>query len=376
MIHDAQLDYYGKRLATCSSDRTCKIFAVDSSSPHNHQLLDVLHGHEGPVWQVAWAHPKFGAGLLATASYDTRVFIWQQQANGKWLKVVEHTPHTASVNSIAWAPHEYGLILACASSDGKISVLTAKEDGTWDHVLFAAHSIGVNAVSWAPAAVPGSLINSCIINNTTGAAPPPQNPSSPNAATNNNTATTTSTPPLVNTMRLASGGCDNRIRIWKLASTTSSPTTTTSQTINNTSSATTSSSKWEEEHVLDGHSDWIRDVAWAPNMGLTATHLASCSQDKTVVIWTQPSSSKPFTKRALVIKDPSSNYTNPTATAATAAATTTAAADTNPFKDVCWRVSWSPSGNILAVSSGDNSVTLWKENLDGMWQFIGDANNQ
>jgi protein transport protein SEC13 len=28
MIHDAQLDYYGKRLATCSSDRTVKVFDV------------------------------------------------------------------------------------------------------------------------------------------------------------------------------------------------------------------------------------------------------------------------------------------------------------------------------------------------------------
>jgi protein transport protein SEC13 len=28
------------------------------------------------------------------------------------------------VNSIAWAPHELGPILACASSDGKVSVLT------------------------------------------------------------------------------------------------------------------------------------------------------------------------------------------------------------------------------------------------------------
>ena len=26
--HDAQLDYYGRRLATCSSDRTVKIFEV------------------------------------------------------------------------------------------------------------------------------------------------------------------------------------------------------------------------------------------------------------------------------------------------------------------------------------------------------------
>ena len=28
MVHDAEFDYYGKRLATCSSDRTIKIFDV------------------------------------------------------------------------------------------------------------------------------------------------------------------------------------------------------------------------------------------------------------------------------------------------------------------------------------------------------------
>lgn len=31
--HDAQLDYYGKRLATCSSDRTVKIFDIVNGSP-------------------------------------------------------------------------------------------------------------------------------------------------------------------------------------------------------------------------------------------------------------------------------------------------------------------------------------------------------
>lgn len=31
-----------------------------------------------------------------------------------------------TVNSVAWAPHELGAMLACASSDGKISVLEYK----------------------------------------------------------------------------------------------------------------------------------------------------------------------------------------------------------------------------------------------------------
>ena len=33
---------------------------------------------------------------------------------------------SSPVNSVAWAPHDLGAILACASSDGKVSVLTFK----------------------------------------------------------------------------------------------------------------------------------------------------------------------------------------------------------------------------------------------------------
>lgn len=40
------------------------------------------------------------------------------------------------------------------------------------------------------------------------------------------------------------------------------------------------------------------------------------------------------------------------------------------FPDVVWRVSWSLSGNVLAVSCGDNKVTLWKENAKGDWECI------
>ena len=39
--HDAVLDYYGRRLATCSSDKTIKIFEIDGES---HRLVDTLKG--------------------------------------------------------------------------------------------------------------------------------------------------------------------------------------------------------------------------------------------------------------------------------------------------------------------------------------------
>jgi protein transport protein SEC13 len=42
---------------------------------------------------------------------------------GVWTLVHAHRLHESSVNSISWAPHELGLILACASSDGRVSIL-------------------------------------------------------------------------------------------------------------------------------------------------------------------------------------------------------------------------------------------------------------
>ena len=40
--HDAELDYYGKRLATCSSDKTIRIFEVDGETK---RLVETLKGY-------------------------------------------------------------------------------------------------------------------------------------------------------------------------------------------------------------------------------------------------------------------------------------------------------------------------------------------
>jgi len=290
MIHDAQFDYYGKRVATCSSDKTIKIHNV--SDANTVQPLADLKGHEGPVWQVAWAHPKYGA-LLASCSYDRKVLVWKETAPNAWEIIYQYSGHELSVNSVAWAPHEYGLVLACASSDGSISILTFKDGAnTWESTRFAAHNVGVNAVSWAPAAAPSSLLTA---NAPAHVGPAPR--------------------------KLVSGGSDKLVKVWAYSD---------------------ASAKWVEEEVLRGHNDWVRDVSWAPSIGLPAQIIASCSQDCTVTIWTQEDPASAWHAKPLPQK----------------------------FGDVVWRVSWSVTGNILAVASGDNRVSLWKEGIDGEWKQI------
>lgn len=42
------------------------------------------------------------------------------------------TLHTASINGVSFAPYELGLLLACASSDGSISVIEHKGEGVFE----------------------------------------------------------------------------------------------------------------------------------------------------------------------------------------------------------------------------------------------------
>src|SRR5699024_8041676 len=218
MIHDAQMDYYGTRLATCSSDKSVKIFEISNGG--GQKLLATLAGHEGPVWQVAWAHPKY-ENVLASCSYDKKVIVWTEKTSNQWEQTYSYDNHDSSVNSVCWAPHELGLILACGSSDGTISVLTCSlSTGVWDvKKIQNAHSIGGNSVSWGPVFPP------------TNSSYTPQK-------------------------RIVSGGCDNLVKIWLFSE---------------------SEDKWIEEQKLEAHSDWVRDVAWAPSTGLPKTYIASCS---------------------------------------------------------------------------------------------------
>ncbi|GAB5036639.1 sec13-related protein [Nannochloropsis oceanica] len=126
--------------------------------------------------------------------------------------------------------------------------------------------------------------------------------------------------------RLATGSCDNEVRVW-----TGGPSKRTE-------------AEWVCDILQDGHKDWVRDVAWAPPTGLTALMLASAGEDGKVFIWTQAPGSNHWKKATVALQQASGTAPSPV-----------------------WRVSWSLTGNVLAVSSGDQHVALYKQRLNGEW---------
>jgi len=221
VLHDVQLDYYGQRAAAASADSMVHIWDI---SDGQQKVAGQLKGHEGPVWKVSWAHPKFGS-VVASCGYDMKVIVWKEVQPGNWQIAHMDSSHTASVNDVEFCPWEHGLRLACASSDGQVSILTYV-DAQWRRTAFAANTGGAQSLSWAP------------VQKRDGQPQP--------------------------IMRLVTGGCDNSACVWKCEN-----------------------EAWSQEFppLPAGHTDWVRDVAWRPLDG--ASVVASGSWDKTVIIYSQ-----------------------------------------------------------------------------------------
>ncbi|KAG6609913.1 vesicle coat complex COPII subunit SEC13 [Phytophthora cinnamomi] len=334
MIYDIQLDYYGKRLVTCSSDRTFRVYDVskamvaggdgdDNSAsnggqdPPQEQQLHVLQhvvpladDSAAPIHRVAWAHPKFGA-VLALAAQDGKVYIYreelvQQGAGGvgnvtEWRLKHVHEFHSLAVLSVAWAPYEYGLCLASASADGQVSFLTRMREGWVVSSSFrnSDEGMGCTSVSWAPYNSLGSQ----------GAQGPIQ--------------------------RVVTGSCNHAVTIWQFV--------TAPQEGGNRGN-----SYWEIVNTpLYGHNDWVRDVAWAPNVGIPANVIASGSDDHTVRVWTQDEADGEWELHVV-----------------------------HTFRAPVYRISWSLTGSVLSVAAGDDEVTFWKQQSNHEWTQMSSVNDQ
>jgi len=230
LIHDLSYDFYGKRLATCSSDQRIKVW--DQNEQSEWICTSEWKAHSGSVWKIAWAHPEFGQ-VLASCSFDRTVCIWEEEQESKggksrWTKRATLVDSRDSVQDIKFSPKHLGLRLATGSSDGFVRIYEAADVTNLAHWSimeeFESQKGGVACISW-------------------------------------------NLSPLDTRPMIAVGSSDPGVKIWEYNETYR---------------------KWVHVETLLGnkpHTGAIRDVSWAPNMGRTYHLIATASKDQSIKIW-------------------------------------------------------------------------------------------
>ena len=136
-VHDLCFDWYGNRLAACTSDRKIKIFLKQNSK---WRLQYDFFAHEDITHKVKWAHPDFGS-IIASCSFDKTVIIWEEpktnilmnqpeiieNSDRPWIIRAKLSDSKESIEDIKFGPKHRGLILCTAATEGVFRIYEAPD---------------------------------------------------------------------------------------------------------------------------------------------------------------------------------------------------------------------------------------------------------
>ncbi|XP_019870416.1 nucleoporin SEH1 [Aethina tumida] len=160
LIHDVAYDYYGDRMATCSSDQYVKVW--DQNKDGKWTLTSSFKAHSGSVWKVTWAHPEFGQ-VLATCSFDRTAAVWEEivgdtpgpgeRGTRHWVRRTNLVDSRTSVTDVKFGPKIQGLQLATCSAEGIIRIYEAPDVmnlSQWTLQYEVQCKLPCSCLSWSP----------------------------------------------------------------------------------------------------------------------------------------------------------------------------------------------------------------------------------
>ncbi|XP_046970122.1 nucleoporin SEH1 [Vanessa cardui] len=318
LIHDVAYDFYGERMATCSSDQYVKVWDTDGQG--GWRLTASWKAHHGSVWKVTWAHPEFGQ-VLATCSFDRTAAIWEEvgdtSASGSekglrtWVKRSNLVDSRTSVTDVKFGPKHLGLLLVTCSADGIIRIYEAPDvmnlaQWTLQHEI--PTKVSISCLSWNPSL---SRSNSNPPMLAVGSDEP-----------NNVNATGTQSDKIAN---------NEKVFIYEYSE---------------------SSRRWTRTECLSSVVEPVNDLAFAPNLGRSFHLLAVATKDVRII------KIEPLSE--------SSSSTN----GGGVRFKTEVMAAFEDHNSCVWRVSWNVTGTLLASSGDDCCVRLWKMQYMNQWKGV------
>ncbi|CAF5176618.1 unnamed protein product, partial [Rotaria magnacalcarata] len=177
-LHDTAFNFYGTRMATCSSDGYVRIYDLHDNTWRQSGYFS-LSSQPGPMIRVIWAHPEFG-GIIAAVSYDRFVNVWEEAPTGpndlseyatKWvpkdqfvdaflfgaaeqrLSVTDAGTHSSTYNTVAiqFSPKHLGLILTTVFFDGRIRIFDFQGPNAVYKEEIQTKMSNLSCISWSTA---------------------------------------------------------------------------------------------------------------------------------------------------------------------------------------------------------------------------------
>lgn len=320
LIHDIAYDFYGKHLATASSDQHVKVFDLDLSLS-TWVLNDLWKAHDSLVLKVSWAHPEFSSSkILASCSFDRTVKIWQEQPDElhglgrRWLKLATLAIESYSpIYDVTFAPSHLGLKLGCVGSDGIFRIYELLEPA--------------DLTSWAlTTEIP--ILRSLL----------------PTKSLQSTFAIEWCPAKFTSTEKFIVIALDQGFIYSSTSETEQSDLASEYADLDAPQRA-----KYQKIGSLPEHNGLIRSVSWAPSMGRSYHLVATGCKDGYVRIFKIVETNGELKIDTL--------------------------AELSDHKLEVWRVNWNQTGTILSSAGDDGKVRLWKCNYVNEWKCMSVINS-